>query len=432
MFINRLVFLFILFFSSFASADLNIKNWKTPNGTQVYFVENHSLPIVDVNVMFVAGSVRDSKETNGTASMTNHLMFSGSAGLDEQELMNSFADIGAQVGSNFNRDQSSFSLRTLSEEKSDAIKLFKLVLHKPNFDKEILDREAKRYVANIAQAETMPEAIATKKFMKSIYGEHPYGLPSSGTINSINGIKTASLKKFYKEYYVANQADIVIVGDVTKEEAETIANDLSSGFPVNKNIKAIPDVKQVKKQEIRISHPAKQAHLYYGVPIMKRNDPDFFPLYVGNHILGGSGFGSRLTYEIREKKGLVYSVYSYFMPLSKKGPFEVALQTSKGQVDESMGLIKTTIQDFINKGPTESELQASKDNITGGFALRFGSNQKIMNYVSMMAFYNYPLDYLKTYTKKINAVTVDQIKTTFKKRVDLNEFSTVIVGVDER
>ena len=432
MFINRLVFLFILFFSSFASADLNIQNWKTPNGTQVYFVENHSLPIVDVNVMFGAGSVRDSKETNGVASMTNHLMFSGSAGLDEQELMNSFADIGAQVGSNFNRDQSSFSLRTLSEEKSDAIKLFKLVLHKPNFDKEILEREAKRYVANIAQAETIPEAIATKKFMKSIYGEHPYGLPSSGTIVSINRIKTANLKKFFKEFYVANQADIVIVGDVTKNEAEIIANDISNGLPVNKNIKAIPDVKQVKKQETRISHPAKQAHLYYGAPIMKRNDPDFFPLYVGNHVLGGSGFGSRLTYEIREKKGLVYSVYSYFMPLFKKGPFEVALQTSKNQVDEAMGLIKTTIQDFIDKGPNESELQASKDNIIGGFALRFGSNQKIMNYVSMMAFYNYPLDYLKTYTKKINAVTVDQIKTTFKKRVDLNEFSTVIVGVDER
>jgi len=169
MFINRLVLL-ILFFSSYAHAELSIQNWKTPNGSQVYFVENHSLPVVDVNVMFSAGSVRDSKQTNGVASMTNHLMFSGSAGMSEQELMNSFADIGAQIGSNFNRDQSSFSLRTLSEEKSEAIELFKVVLQKPNFDKEILDREAKRYVANIAQAETMPEAIATKKFMKSIYG----------------------------------------------------------------------------------------------------------------------------------------------------------------------------------------------------------------------------------------------------------------------
>ena len=431
MFINRFVLL-ILFFSSYAHAELRIQNWKTPNGSQVYFVENHSLPVVDVNVMFSAGSVRDSKQTNGVASMTNHLMFSGSAGMSEQKLMNSFADIGAQIGSNFNRDQSSFSLRTLSEEKSEAIELFKVVLQKPNFDNEILDREAKRYVANIAQAETMPEAIATKRFMKSIYGAHPYGLPSSGTIDSINRIKVADLEKFYKEYYVANQADIVIVGDVTKAEAESIAKDISSGLPVNNNIKAIPDVKQVKKQETRISHPAKQAHLYYGVPITKRNDPDFFPLYVGNHVLGGSGFGSRLTYEIREKKGLVYSVYSYFMPLTKKGPFEVALQTSKDQVDEDMGLIKTTIQSFIENGPSESELQASKDNITGGFALRFGSNQKIMNYVSMMAFYDYPLDYLKTYTDNVNAVTVDQIKTAFKKRVDLNEFSTVIVGVDER
>ena len=431
MFINRLVLL-ILFFSSYAHAELSIQNWKTPNGSQVYFVENHSLPVVDVNVMFSAGSVRDSKQTNGVASMTNHLMFSGSAGMSEQKLMNSFADIGAQIGSNFNRDQSSFSLRTLSEEKSEAIELFKVVLQKPNFDKEILDREAKRYVANIAQAETMPEAIATKRFMKSIYGEHPYGFPSSGTIDSINRIKVVHLKKFYKEFYVANQADIVIVGDVTKAEAELIAKDISKGLPVNNNINAIPDVKKVEKQETRISHPAKQAHLYYGAPIMKRNDPDFFPLYVGNHVLGGSGFGSRLTYEIREKKGLVYSVYSYFMPLSKKGPFEVALQTSKGQVDEAMGLIKATIQGFIDNGPSESELQASKDNITGGFALRFGSNQKIMNYVSMMAFYNYPLDYLKTYTDNVNAVTVDQIKTAFKKRVDLNEFSTVIVGVDER
>jgi len=430
--INRLIFLYILFFSSYVNAALDIKNWTTSNGSRVYFVESHKLPIVDVNVMFSAGSVRDTKEMNGLASMTNHLMFSGSAGIGEQKLMNSFADIGAQVESNFNRDQSSLSLRTLSEEKSEAVNLFKLVLHKPDFDQKILDRETKRYVANIAQAETMPEAIATKKFMKSIYGEHPYSLPSSGTIDSLSKIRVSDLKKFFKEYYVANQAVIVIVGDVTNNEAKAIAESLSSGLPVNKNIKAIPEVKQVKKQDIRISHPAKQAHLYYGAPIMKRNDPDFFPLYVGNHILGGSGFGSRLTDEIREKKGLVYSVYSYFMPLFKKGPFEVALQTSKGQVDQALGLVKSAIQGFIDKGPSESELQASKDNITGGFALRFGSNKKIMSYVSMMAFYNYPLDYLKTYTDKVNAVTVNQITAAFKKRVELNKFSTVIVGVDER
>ena len=430
--IKRVILLCFLLLSSYANAALDIKNWTTKNGSRVYFVESHKLPVVDINIMFTAGSVRDTEETNGLASMTNHLMFSGSAGIGEQELMNSFADIGAQVGSNFNRDQSSFSLRTLSDKKTKAIDLFKLVLHKPDFDQNILARETKRYVANISQAETMPEAIATKKFMKSIYGNHPYGFPSSGTIDSLNRIKSTDLKNFYSNYYIANQAVIVIVGDVSNKQAKLIAEELSKGLPINKNIKGIPDVKKVTKQDVRISHPAKQAHLYFGTPIMKRNDPDFFPLYVGNHILGGSGFGSRLTEEIREKKGLVYSVYSYFMPLFKKGPFEVALQTSKDQVGEALSLVKNTIQNFIDKGPSEKELQASKDNITGGFALRFGSNKKIMNYVSMMAFYNYPLDYLKTFTDKINAVTLSQIKTAFKKRVDLNEFSTVIVGVDER
>ena len=430
--IKRVILLCFLLLSSYANAALDIKNWTTKNGSRVYFVESHKLPVVDINIMFTAGSVRDTEETNGLASMTNHLMFSGSAGIGEQELMNSFADIGAQVGSNFNRDQSSFSLRTLSDKKTKAIDLFKLVLHKPDFDQNILARETKRYVANISQAETMPEAIATKKFMKSIYGNHPYGFPSSGTIDSLNRIKSTDLKNFYSNYYIANQAVIVIVGDVSNKQAKLIAEELSNGLPINKNIKDIPDVKKVTKQDVRISHPAKQDHLYFGTPIMKRNDPDFFPLYVGNHILGGSGFGSRLTEEIREKKGLVYSVYSYFMPLFKKGPFEVALQTSKDQVGEALSLVKNTIQNFIDKGPSEKELQASKDNITGGFALRFGSNKKIMNYVSMMAFYNYPLDYLKTFTDKINAVTVSQITTAFKKRVDLNEFSTVIVGVDER
>jgi len=428
----RSIFLFFILVSSYVNAELDIKNWSTESGSKVYFVENHKLPIIDINVMFTAGSVRDSEEMNGVASMTNHLMFSGSENYGEQELMNSFSDIGAQVGSNFNRDQSSLSLRTLSGERDKAVDLFKLVLHKPNFEQSILERERKRYIANISQAETMPEAIATKKFMKSIYGDHPYGMPSSGTINTLNKINSSHLKDFYNNYYVANQAVIVIVGDVTEKQAKSIAEDMSKGLPVNKNIKAIPEVKKVKSQDVRISHPAKQAHLYYGTPIMKRNDPDFFPLYVGNHILGGSGFGSRLTEEIREKKGLVYSVYSYFMPLFKKGPFEVALQTSKDQVGEALGLVKKTIQNFVDNGPLESELQASKDNITGGFALRFGSNKKIMSYVSMMAFYNYPLNYLETFTKNINAVTVEQITAAFKKRVELDEFSTIIVGVDER
>ena len=163
---------------------------------------------------------------------------------------------------------------------------------------------------------------------------------------------------------------------------------------------------------------------------MKRGDPDFFPLYVGNYILGGGGFVSRLTGEVREKNGLVYSVYSYFMPYLEDGPFQIGLQTSKNQLNEALNLVKKTVDNFIVNGPSEKELKAAKSNMIGGFPLRLDSNKKIIQYVSMMAFYNYPLDYLDTFSDQVNSVTVSQIKEAFRKRVNMNDFTTVVVGVE--
>ena len=191
---------------------------------------------------------------------------------------------------------------------------------------------------------------------------------------------------------------------------------------------AIPLVSFKKPQEINISHPSKQAHLYYGAPIIKRGDPDFLILYLGNYILGGGGFVSRLTQEIREDRGLAYSVYSYFMPYIEAGPFQIGIQTKKDQVNQAKKLIQETVSNFIKNGPTSKELKRAKDFMIGGFPLRLDSNKSILEYVSMMAFYKYPLDYLDTFTKKIDKITVEEIKSTFQRRVDMSKFSTVIVG----
>ena len=424
-----LVFL-LFFFCSFLNAELKIQHWATENGARVYFVENHDLPMLDIEVSFQAGSSRDSVDKNGLASLTNHLMISGSGGINERDLSNRFTDIGAQLNSLFDRDKSSFSLRTLSEKSKQAIELFKLVLQKPDFKEDILEREKKRYIANISQAQTMPESIAYKAFMYALYGDHPYGLPESGKIETLIKIKSGDLTKFYKQHYLANQVTIVIVGDLTRTEAEKVSKELIEELPVDFGVNKIPLVEESKKSETKISHPAKQAHFDFGYPVMKRGDADFFPLYVGNHILGGSGFGSRLTNEIREGKGLVYSVYSYFVPLAQAGPFQIGLQTKKEQIDEALKLVKSIIVKFIQEGPNRKELQAAKDNIIGGFPLRLDSNKKILSYISMMAFYNYPLDYLKTFSEKVNAVTIEEIKSAFQRRVDMNKFSIVIVGVD--
>ena len=418
----------LLLLSNFASAALNIQHWESNNGAHIYFIENHDLPIVDINVDFRAGSVMDTKQKSGLASLTNHMIVLGSGGINEEDLANQFIDLGAQLNSSFDQDKSGFSLRTLSEKKSEAFDLLTLVLHKPNFDSQIIKREKKRYIASINQSETMPESIASKAFMKALYGEHPYSFPSSGEVKSIKKINKKDLQDFYKNNYLSNELSVVIVGDISRVEAEDLAYKISAGFPENKRAKAIPLVNYNKPQDIKISHPSKQAHLYYGAPIIKRGDPDFLTLYLGNYILGGGGFVSRLTQEIREDRGLAYSVYSYFMPYIEAGPFQIGIQTKKDQVNEAKKIIQKTVSEFIKNGPSPKELRRAKDFMIGGFPLRLDSNKSILAYVSMMAFYKYPLDYLETFTNRIDKISAEEIKSAFQRRVDMSKFSSVIVG----
>ena len=301
-------------------------------------------------------------------------------------------------------------------------------MHKPNFDKDIVEREKQMYISSIRQSDTLPDSIGSKAFIKAMYGDHSYALPSSGFVESVEKINDTDLKSFYDSTYSPKSAVIVIVGDLSKKEATLFANQISHDLPSNKNLQSLKEVKLNQSHTIKIDHPSSQAHLHFGYPIMKRGDKDFFPLYVGNYILGGCGFVSRLTEEVREKKGYVYSVYSYFMPMQEKGPFQIGLQTKKEQIDQAFDLVKKVVKEFIDFGPTEKELVAAKSNMVGGFPLRLDSNKKIMNYISMMAFYNYPLDYLETFSEKVKAVTTEQIKDAFKRRVKLDEFTTVIVG----
>lgn len=427
MFIRSLILFFVVFAFP-VNAAVNIDSWITDKGAKVLFVKNHDLPIIDVEVSFKAGSAYDRLESAGTASLTNHMMLLGSDNLKQEEIINKFTEIGAEIGSGFDQDKSSFSLRTLSEKKQEAFKLFQLVLHKPNFDKDIVEREKQRYISSIRQSDTLPDSIGSKAFMKAMYGDHSYALPSSGFVESVEKINVTDLKSFYDSTYSPKSAVIVIVGDLSKKEATLFANQISHDLPSNKNLQSLKEVKLNQSQTIKIDHPSSQAHLHFGYPIMKRGDKDFFPLYVGNYILGGGGFVSRLTEEVREKKGYVYSVYSYFMPMQEKGPFQIGLQTKKEQIDQAFDLVKKVVKEFIDFGPTEKELVAAKSNMVGGFPLRLDSNKKIMNYISMMAFYNYPLDYLETFSEKVKAVTTEQIKDAFKRRVKLDEFTTVIVG----
>ena len=434
MFIKLIQLIFLLAcFQQNAFAVLKINTWETKEGAKVLFVENHDLPILDVNVNFFAGSAQDPVGKEGLANLTHHLMNLGAGGINEEKLANQFSDIGAAIGGDVDLDRAYFKLRTLSSpsQKDKALTLFKYVIHAPDFPASVIDREKDRIIASIKQSMTQPETIANLAFMKSIYGDHPYGHDEAGNIDTLQKLNQADLKQFYKNYYLSSESSIVIVGDVSMDEAKKISESISQGLPQGNTKHNIASVTGQNYAGVKkIQHPAKQAHILMGMPALKRGEKDYFPLYVGNYILGGGGFVSRLTEEVREKKGLVYSVYSYFMPLYAEGPLEIGLQTKKEQADEALSIVNSTIKKFIDEGPNEKELMAAKQNLVGGFPLRLDSNAKIVDYLSMIAFYKLPISYIDNYISEINKVTVDQVKAAFKNKIDPNKLTTIIVGAE--
>ena len=424
-----LLSIFCLFFSLILYANININFWKTENGVRVYFVESHELPIVDIKINFDAGSARDPKEQYGVANLTNYLMLLGAGDLDENQISNRFSDIGATLGGGIDRDHAQLSIRTLSDKKifSQAVDTFKLVLTKPSFAKDVFEREKKSTLSLIDQSKTQPDSLGKNAFSKALYGDHPYSYPEEGLTESVSKLTQKNIIDFYNQFYSSQNASIVIVGDLSKTEAQKVVSDLTTHLK-DYGHAPIPEVTENEPQNVSIEHPAQQAHLFYGMPSMVRLDKDFYPLYVGNYIVGGGGFVSRLTGEVREKNGLVYSVYSYFMPLTQKGPFQIGLQTKKSQMNDALNLVNQVMKDFIEKGPTKEELKDAKMNLIGGFPLRLDSNKKIAEYISMMAIYNYPIDYLESFAKNIDKVTIEDIKDAFQRRIDMSRFSTVIVG----
>lgn len=417
--------------SNTVQAGVKIQQWQTASGSEVYFVENHDLPIVDISVNFAAGSVRDSAEKSGVAGVTRYLMTLGAAGMSDEKIANKMADIGAILGGSFDADRAGFKLRTLSSqrEKSQALEVFTKVLQQPDFPADVLEREKARIISGLQESATQPESISNKEFMKALYGNHPYSLDESGEEATVAKITRDDLQDFYKQHYGAKGAVIAMIGDLTREQAGAIAESLSAGLPKSAALNPIPAVTlPTKALEKRIAHPASQSHILLGYPGIKRGDPDLFPLYVGNYVLGGGGFVSRLTEEVREKRGLVYSVYSYFMPMAEPGPFQLGLQTKKDQAEDALKLVKETLDNFIKNGITEAELKAAKANIIGGFPMRIDSNSKILEYLAVIGFYKLPLNYLDEYNSNVEKVTVAQIKDAFSRRLKTENFVTIIVG----
>ncbi len=421
---------------SVSHAALKIQSWTLDNGARVLFVENHTIPMLDVSVDFDAGSRRDPAVKAGTAALTNAMLARGlhegksadgsEPALNEAQILDAFADTAAQRGSRIDDDRSGLTLRTLTTERETAVALLARLLAQPSFPAELLARDKARTVSAIKESLTKPEVIADRAFSSLLYGDHPYGAQLSAA--SVEAITRDDLLAFHARYYVANRAVVAMIGDVTRADADKIARQLTERLPRGQPLPALPAVAINKGSEQRIAHASSQAHILMGMPALARHDPDYFPLIVGNYVLGGGGFVSRLMNEVREKRGLSYGVSSYFEPLAQPGAFQIGLQTKSDQADQSLKIVRETVADYLRDGPTASELKAAKDNMIGGFSLRIDSNRKILENIAAIGFYDLPLDYLDTWTANVNRVSAEQIKTAFNRKLQLDKLSTVVVG----
>ena len=413
-----------------AQAALAIQHWQTPQGARVVFVESRELPILDISVDFPAGSARDPAGKAGLAQLTHALLDQGAGGLSDTAIAHRLADVGAVLSGKFDRDRAGVTLRTLSSaaEKEQALEMLARVLQQPEFPAAVLKREKQRLIAAIREAEADPGTVAEKAFYRALYGSHPYAHDESGEPAAIERLTRGELQAFYRAHYSAANVVIALMGDITRAEAEAIASRLSAGLPKAAAVPALPKPAPAAASDTRITHPSTQSHVLVGAVGMARNDPDFFPLFVGNYVLGGGGFDSRLMREVRDKRGYAYSAYSYFIPMMDAGPFQLGLQTKLEQTDDALKVAQATLRQFIAEGPSEVELIQAKSNLTGGFPLRIDSNKKILDYLSVIGFYKLPLDYLDTWVDKVNAVDVAAVRQAFARRIDPDRLVTVVVG----
>ncbi len=408
-----------------------IQHWETDNGLRVFYVEAPQLPMLDMRLVFNAGSARDA-EFSGLAHLTSALLNKGAAGKNADAIAEAFESVGAIYHAGADKDRSYVSLRTLTlaNEMEQAVSTWIDVLAKPTFPEEDYARLITQLKTSLKAKKQAPGVLAYDAFMKHLYGEHPYANPVQGTEESIASMDLAKLKAFYKSYYVANNGVLALVGNIKRKQAEQLANRVAQALTVGQPAPAIPELSLSTRtaKTIHIEFPSEQTHIYMGQLGEKRGDVDFFPLYAGNHVLGGGGFTSRLMKEIRVKHGLSYGVSSSFRLLREYGPFMISMQTKNDQTSTAIAKTKDIVDAFVLSGPTESELSSTIKNITGGFPLRTASNTDIVSAIATIGFYGLPLNYLSSFSDMISQVKRSEIQKVFKKRIDPANFLIVTVG----
>lgn len=411
-----------------AMAEVEIQQLVSPDGKAFWLVEEHSIPIIALDIGFHGGARLDPPGKDGLAKFTMGLLNEGAGDMDSIAFAERAADVSARLGFSAGRDSVSVSARFLTETLDEGVDLLATALTDPRFDPDAVARVRGQMLSGIAQAESDPGSIARKTWFANAFPDHPYGTPPSGMRETVAAIAVDDLRAAKARLMTRTNARIAIVGDIEPARAGKIVDRLMEGLEKGKPITAAPADSVPPPGVTVVQEDVPQSVAVFGTTGIARDDPDFFPAYVMNHILGGGGLSSRLSEEVRKKRGLAYSVYSYLAEMDAAKLHMGGVQSANARIAESLDVIRKEWARIARDGVTAEELEAAKKYLTGSYPLQFDSNTKIANYLVFMQMEGLDADYINRRNDLIRAVTREDVQRAAKRLPGADALSIVVVG----
>ncbi|MFT4715318.1 MAG: zinc protease [Paracoccaceae bacterium] len=421
-------FIVLLTFALPANAGLDIKEVTSPGGIDAWLVEEHSIPFIALEIRFKGGTSLDVAGKRGAIYMMTGLLEEGAGDLDAAAFIQARDGLAASFSFDAHGDAVSVSARFLKENQDQALELLRLALQQPRFDQVALDRVRAQMVSIIAGDKKDPSEIASEAFDRMTYGAHPYGTPSTGTTDAVNLFTREDMIKAHADSMSLDKMVVGAVGDVSASELGEILDELllklpQSGAPAPAKAKV-----KITGGITVIDFPSPQSVAVFGHKGIPRHDPDFFPAYVMNQVFGSSGFTSRLTNEVREKRGLTYGVYTYLASYDLAELFQGSVASANDRIGEAIDVIRDEWVKIAEDGVTEEELDAAKKYLTGAYPLRFDGNGRIASILAGMQLDGLPMSYIETRNEQVNAVTLEDVARVAKRLMKPDELRIVVVG----
>ena len=411
---------------------IEIQEVKSPGGITAWLVEDHSIPLMSMRFAFEGGWANESADKQGGTHFLAGMLDEGAGELTSKQFQKRQQQLAMKLSFRARADRFYGSFQALTRHRDASVALLADALNVPRFDDVPFQRIRSQIILNIRSNAQDPERVASKHWLRLMFADHPYGRTRRGTAESLGALAPKDLHDLTKRLFAKNGLKIAVVGDINADELGKLLDRVFGQLPAEGKLAKLPEAKVTAKPAVQIiDRNIPQSVIQFGHSGLKRSDPDFVPAYVLNFILGGGGFGSRLTEEIREKRGLTYSVYSYLSPYDHGALFVGGASTQNSRAGETVKLIRQELKRMANEGPTAKELADAKTYMTGSYALRFDTSKKIAGQLLSIQIDDLGADYVEKRNEMINAVNLEDLKRLAKRLLKPGELVMTIVGKPE-